>query len=246
MFHRCSRPYLRKESLKLSASNSPQVPRPRKPKPPEPADDEIREHVSRYLHERHKRARSAKSAAPKIGEIKSALKGLGVKQHRIVTNLLYVVQAGWAEVKTQAYIIQRGGKSVQVASTTYLISNRGIDKLEGPSKFQAVDRLAGINITNVQGVTVVGEGNVVDAKFELLFRHLDLLGAEIRSSDRLADREKLSYQAEIDTMKSQLMKPEPDRSIIATAWDSLKSVATLSGVATAIDRVRPFIENLLH
>ncbi len=93
---------------------------------------------------------------------------------------------------------------------------------------------------------MVGEGNVVDARFELLSRHLDLLGAEIRSSDKLADREKLSYQAEIDTIKSQLMKPEPNRVIIAKAWDSLRAVATLSGVAAAIDGVRPFIENLLQ
>jgi len=222
------------------------VPRARKPKPPEPDDDGIREAVLRYLLERHKKARSAKGAAAKIGEIKAALKGLNVKQHRIVTNLLYVVQAGWAEEKSQRYIIQRGGKSVQVESTAYRISNRGIDKLEGPSKFQAVGHLSGINITNVQGVTIVGEGNVVDAKFELLSRHIDLLGAEIRSSDKLGDREKLTYQAEIDTIKSQLMKPEPDRGIMTKAWDSLKGVATLSGVAAAIDRVRPFIETLLH
>ncbi|HYT17383.1 MAG TPA: hypothetical protein VEO18_03940 [Thermoplasmata archaeon] len=181
-----------------------------------------------------------------MSEMKAVLKQLNVKQHRIVTNLVYLVQAGWIDEKQRQFIIQQGARPVQVASVTYRITNRGIDRFEGPSKFQAADRFQGINITNVQGVTVIGEGNIVDAKFEIVSRNLDLLGAEIRASDKLADREKLTYQAEIETIKSQLMKPKPDQGIIGRAWDSLKAIATLSGVATAIERVRPLIENLLH
>ncbi len=181
-----------------------------------------------------------------MGEIKVAMRPLKVKQNRVVTNLLYLVQAGWVDEKRREYIIQAGNRPVQVSNVAYIISNKGIDHYEGPSRFQASNRLQGINITNVQGVTVIGEGNIVDTKFELLSRHLDLLGAEIRASDKLEDRAKLTLQAEIDTIKSQLMKPEPDQGIIAKAWDALKTVATLSGVAAAIDRVRPLIEGLLH
>ncbi len=178
-------------------------------------------------------------------EIKSSMKPMSVKENRVVSNLIYLVQAGWVEERTQSYVIQRSGRPVQVSSVDYRITNRGIDRFEGPSKFQESDRLKGINITNVQGVTVVGEGNVVDARFEVLSRNLDLLGIEIRASDKLTDREKLSLQAEVETMKSQLAKPEPDRGILSRAWGSLKAVATLSGVAAAIDRIRPIIEPLL-
>ncbi len=98
--------------------------------------------------------------------------------------------------------------------------------------------MAGINITNIQGVTVVGQDNVVITRFEGLFRSLELLGAEIRATSELTDREKLSYQAEIETIKSQLMKEKPDRGILQRAWEAPKGISTLAGVAAAFELIR--------
>jgi hypothetical protein len=103
-----------------------------------------------------------------------------------------------------------------------------------------------INITNIQGVTVIGEGNYVHSQYSDLYQSLDLLGEGIRQADRLSDEAKLNYQAEIETIKSQLLKPNPDRSILKTAWNALKGVATVGGVMSALEKVRALIQPLLR
>ncbi|MCJ7425217.1 hypothetical protein MUP01_13260 [Candidatus Bathyarchaeota archaeon] len=103
-----------------------------------------------------------------------------------------------------------------------------------------------INITNIQGVTVIGEGNYVHSQYSDLYQSLDLLGEGIRQADRLSDEAKLNYQAEIETIKSQLLKPNPDRSILKTAWNALKGVATVGGVVSALEKVRALIQPLLR
>jgi len=106
--------------------------------------------------------------------------------------------------------------------------------------------MAGINITNIQGVTVVGHDNVVRTRFETLFRDLDALGTAIRAMDALPDQEKLVRQADVETIKSQLAKEEPDKGILQRAWDGLRTVASLPGVQTLLEKVRGAIEPLIH
>jgi len=218
--------------------------RPRKPKPPEPTDDEIRKALLAFLYDRHKNARSDAGAHATMGDVKKGMKGLGVLERRIVSNLMYLVQTRWVEEKREQFNVYQKGRPVSVPKIRYRISAAGIDRLEGPSAFQQVDRTAGINITNVQGVTVVGQGNIVNARFEALFRDLDALGIAIRAAD-IPDADKVAYQAEIDTIKSQLAKGNPDKGILQRAWDAVKGAATVQGALALFDRVRSAIEPLL-
>lgn len=220
------------------------TPRVRKTKPPEPTDDDIREAVLRLLYDTYKSARSADATYATMGEIKRAAKTLEVMEKRIVSNLTYLLQNRWVEQDVRQFIVQPAGKPVMTRQVRYRISSAGVDRYEGPSVFQRTERMAGINITNVQGVTVIGHDNVVNTQYADLYRSLDLLGSEVRANQQLSDREKLSYQAEIETMKSQLMKEQPDRSIVERAWSVLKGVATISGVAAAADKVRVLLRGL--
>ncbi len=218
--------------------------RPKKPKPAEPTDDEIREAVLRFLHVTYKSARSADSTYATMGEIKRAMKTLNVMEKRIVSNLTYLLQNRWVEQDVRQFIVQPAGKPVMTRQVRYRISSAGVDRYEGPSVFQHTEKMAGINVTNIQGVTVIGHDNVVSTQFAPLYRSLEILGGEIRASNGLSDREKLSYQAEIETITSQLMKEQPDRGILERAWDVLKGAATVSGVAAAVDRVRALLHGL--
>lgn len=92
---------------------------------------------------------------------------------------------------------------------------------------------------------MVGRDNVVQTKFEPLFRDLDAVAIQLRAASDLTDQQKLSYQAEIDTIKSQLMKEQPDRGILQRAWEALKGASTVGGAGALIDRVRSMIEPLL-
>ena len=83
-------------------------------------------------------------------------------------------------------------------------------------------------------------------EFGELFGQLELLGNEIRGTPALSDQQKLEYQADIETIKSQLVKPKPDSGILKRAWDSLKGVATIGSFSTAVGKVKSLIEPLLQ
>ena len=129
----------------------------------------------------------------------------------------------------------------------YKISDVGINYFEGPSKFQRISKsFSGINITNVQGVTVVGDQNiVVNTQYLDLYRKLSLLSEAVRGSAQLSDREKLEYVMEIETIKDQLAKLSPDKNIIRLAWEKLKPLAKVAGIITFFKQVAEAIGGLL-
>ena len=127
----------------------------------------------------------------------------------------------------------------------FKISDKGVDYKAGPSKFQNIERYEGINVSAVGSVVVVGGNNVVNASYTELYESLSILGEAIKANDKLTDEEKLNAQAEIETIKNQLVKSNPDRTTIQRAWAALKTIATLEGVAAAAIRVYAFLRPLL-
>ena len=211
---------------------------------PARTDDEIRELILEFLYSTHKKSRSVIRGV-KISEIKRVLKNKGLTQQEIARNLYYLVQTGWVAENRKTFTLERGGKTIYTEDISYKITDVGINHFEGPSRFQKTSRLNGINIKKIRGVVVIGNDNVVYNKHSNLYRGLDLLGEEIRLSDKLSDKQKLICQAEIDTIKSQLSKPTPDHNIVRTAWNALKAVATLGGVISTLEKVRALIAPLL-
>ncbi|MEM1689705.1 MAG: hypothetical protein QXX33_05160 [Candidatus Hadarchaeales archaeon] len=205
------------------------------------SNDEIRELILRELYEVHKKARSLKATGKSISELKRQLKKqYGLSEKEIVPNLDFLIQCGWVKVEkeTSEFKTPRGFIKKQEKGI-FKISDMGINYFEGQSKFQRIERsLAGINITNIGGVTVLGDGNVVvNVNYVDLYKELSMLSEIIRKSDQLKDVDKLNYIAEIETIKSQLMKPEPDKNIIKQAWEKLKPLATIAGIASFFERV---------
>jgi len=210
-------------------------------------DDEVRKAILEYLYRIHD-ARSLKSASASIGQLKQDLKKLGLKEREIVRNLDYLIQSRWVTVETEEteFKTPRGFIKKQV-KPYYKISDIGITYFEGPSEFQRVSKsFSGINITNVQGVTVVGDQNVVvNTQYLDLYRRLSLLSEAVRGSAQLSDKEKLDYVTEIETIKDQLAKQSPDKSIIRLVWEKLKPLATVSGVMSFFKQVAELIGRLL-
>jgi len=215
----------------------------------EMSNDEIQELILKYLYEIHKKARSLKNTGKKISEIKKDLKKYGLKDSDIIPNLDYLIQTGWVKVEKEETEIQtpRGFKKSQ--KTEYFkISDVGINYFEGSSKFQRVEKsYAGINITNIQGVVTLGDNNVIVNKtYSDLYRELSLLSEMIRKNNQLSDEDKLNYTSEIETIKAQLSKTEPDRDIIAKAWNRLKPLATVAGISSFFEKVGKIIGGLIH
>lgn len=217
-----------------------------KAKMPQKLRDEICEIILKFFYDAHKRARSLKSARLKISAVKKDLKQQGLTEQEIVRNLDYLIQTGWLLKETESYQLRTERGIVTTKTEHFKISDKGIDHFEGASKFQRAHPLTGINITNIQGVTIVGDGNVVNAQYSDLYGNLSLLAEEIMKSDEFSDEEKLNYRAEINTIKSQLSKTSPDKSIVAKAWNKLKALATVAATASFFEKVKVLIELLLR
>ena len=207
--------------------------------------DEIKELILEFLFSIHQKARGVKSTACTISKIKNALKQKGLKERQIVSSLDYLIQTEWVLEKRETYPITSGGTQITAQRVSYKISDKGIDHFEGISKFQRNHKITGINIMNIQGVTVVGDGNFVYNQYSDLYRSLNLLDEEIRKSGMFSDEQKLNYRAEIETIKSQLAKSEPNRGILKSAWDGLKTLATVSSIAELLMHIKALIEPLI-
>jgi len=209
--------------------------------------DEVRDAVLRYLYEVHRRAKSPRSASIGIQDLQKALKArYGYKQQEVASDLDYLLQKGWAvEVVQERQFQTPGGTTRQAERVTYKISDLGIDHLQGASMYERPDVRSRVNITNVRGVTVVGDGNVVNASFTDLSRILHDLRTAVLSTSSLDDQTKLNVAADIDTIQTQLQKTEPDRSIMRRAWEGIKAVVTVGELAELGARAASLLGHML-
>jgi hypothetical protein len=194
----------------------------------------------------HKKARSPRSASILVSELARALKPLGYKQQDIAGNLDYLVQKGWVrEVVEQRKFTTARGTTQSAERITYKISDTGIDRLEAASTYQCSALTPNINITNIRGVTVVGDGNVVNTTFADLSRVLSEMKQAVLSETQLNDNQKLDVVADIDSLGAQLQKPEPQKSIIQALWSGIEKVAAVGGVIDLIHRASELIQPLI-
>jgi hypothetical protein len=103
----------------------------------------------------------------------------------------------------------------------------------------------GINIQATgQNIITLGDGNQINAPFSELGTALVRLRETITRADA-PEQEKMSLVADIDTIESQLAKPQPNRGIIAAAWETVKRAAAIGGCADLVQRVGTLIVGLL-
>lgn len=211
-------------------------------------DDAIRDAILRHLFQAHKAARSPAKAAVGIRDLHSALREAhGYKQQEVGSNLDYLVQKGWVtEVKIARSFTTKRGTTQNSEQTRYKISDIGIDKLQQASLFQKAPVTAGINITNIHGVTVIGDGNVVNTEFTDLSRILNQLKADVQAVSSLDDQQKLATVADIETLQAQLQKQEPNKSIVGLLWNAIEKTCRVGGLITAVEKVGDLISPLVE
>jgi len=214
-------------------------------------NDEIREKILKHLYDTYKTAKNTHRAKVTGVMLERAIEKQGYKKEEVVSNFLYLVQTNWIKKETESYTsggLTIGGKKTPVTrgkTTYYMISDKGINHFEGASAFQKSTWQTGINITNVQGVTVIGDNNFVRNEYSELYRNLELLSDELRGSAAISDEDKINYTSDIDTIKSQLGKPNPAKQIIQQAWSGLSTLSTIEGIMQFYQRVEPLIKPFL-
>lgn len=202
--------------------------------------DDVRRLMLDYFYGRNLNAGSPRGkksgAAVSISVVRAELKSrYGLRREQVVANLTYLISQGWVEEKPLAktFSTPRGGL-VPSVTIYYVITAKGIDKIEGPGEF-TVDRFQGVKIEAAgQNIITVGDGNRVDAKFAEAAQALADLKAALRESPKLTELQKVSVIGDIDSIQSQLAKPAPNRSVISMLWTGIEKIARVAEVAETL------------
>jgi len=202
--------------------------------------------ILRHLYAVHGKARSPRSAAILVSELTKALKTSGYKQQDVASNLDYLVQKGWVrEIVEQRKFTTPRGTTQSAERITYKISDTGIDRLEAASTYQRPAVASHINVTNIRGVTVIGDGNVVNTTFTELSRIFTEMKQAVLNEPQLADSQKLDLVADIESLEAQLQKPTPQKSVIQALWSGIEKAAAVGGVIELVHRASELIQPLL-
>lgn len=212
-------------------------------------NDDIRNQILHWFYDRNASATSQygkKGSAAKISDAKRGLKEVhGLKQQQVMSNLTYLIDKGWINKTETEKTVQVRGGTVPSTVTWYEISASGIDKIEGQSEFSEGGKYAGININAIgANVITLGDGNVVNVEFRELHEELSNLKHLVADSE-IDDVQKLDLSVDIEGLKDQLAKLNPDKTIVGHLWGRIQQVATLGGFADAVAKVTPLIAGLL-
>src|SRR5579883_52185 len=213
------------------------------------SNTEIRRLMLQYFYERNKNATSVmgkKGSAVRISDVKSELKVQhGLTQSDVQSNLTYLLSQGWVEEKdVQKQFRTKSGTVMPAVTIFYQITADGIDKIEGAGEF-TMPKFHGIKIEATgQNIITLGDGNQIDARFSDLGQSLADLRNAITGSDA-AESTKLELVADIDTIQSQLAKPEPNRTIIKSAWEVVKGAAAINGCTALVTKVAGLLAGFL-
>jgi hypothetical protein len=214
-----------------------------------PTNNDIRCIMLQYFYDRNRNATSSrgkKGSAVKISDVKKELKvAHGLTQPEVQSNLTYLISQGWVEEDTiEKSFTAPGGTVIPSTTNYYKITAAGIDKIEGPGEF-TIPKFHGIKIEATgQNIITLGDGNQVNAKFGDLGESLAKLRDAITQSES-PDSQKMDLVADIETIQSQLAKPEPNRGIVKAAWETVKEAATINGCVTLVQKVSGLIAGFL-
>jgi hypothetical protein len=193
-------------------------------------NDEVRQKILAYLSDCRKKARGLDSLMASSSDIKKAMAKFAINQNETIQNLDYLVQHGWVDEK----IIQRPfttPKGIEIPNEKHLfgLSAIGMKYIEGESEFDRTSVFSGINITNIGGVTVVGNNNVVRNEFVDIVRIFNQMEGMVKMTDQLSEEQKLDVQADIQTIKSQLSKANPSKDILEKAMNGISFIGSIPG-----------------
>jgi hypothetical protein len=209
---------------------------------PPRSNNEIRTIMLRYFYDRNFAATSArgkKGYAVKISDIRKELKAShDLSQQEVMSNLNYLLSQGWVEEdKVEKSVPLRTGTVIPQSTSFYKITAAGIDKIEGPGEF-TMDKFKGIKIEATgQNIITVGDGNQVNAKFQDVAGALVDLKQALLKSTEISETQKLDIVADIDSIQSQLAKEKPNRTIIQGAWEAMKKLDTVVGLADKVAKI---------
>lgn len=118
---------------------------------------------------------------------------------------------------------------------------------------QAITQVSGSNISRVDKRTLTinnspihnlsfGDRNSLSQSVVAIDNELQKLSERIDGSGVLTDDEKSDYKSDIQTIASQIGKSKPNRSIVSSAWESVKGLSDIEGFSELLMKIAPLIQ----
>ncbi len=207
-------------------------------------EDAIRDQIMEYFYQlyidRSGTYRGRERGDKSVQDISNQSK---FNNKEISRNLEYLEKSGYINHVIDYYPAP-GNPEIKLEKHSYEISADGINHIEGKSKYMK-NNYSGINISNVGGVIVLGDENIVNQNYQELTPLLDELSGTIRN-EKLNDTEKLNAIADIETIQQQIKKPTPNKSILRSAWEGIKNIdkglEKTGKIVALLERIGKFLE----
>lgn len=91
----------------------------------------------------------------------------------------------------------------------------------------------------------MSEGNVVNTKFTDLWEILSAIEERVLKSERINEEGTLNVGADLNTIKSQLSKPNPNTTLIKQAWSTIEHVVTAAGFGELVAKAALLISQMV-
>jgi|DewCreStandDraft_4_1066084.scaffolds.fasta_scaffold09246_8 Fe2+ or Zn2+ uptake regulation protein len=190
-------------------------------------EDKVRDAILKFLYEFNKE--KAQWVTPPT--VVHHLKQEGFDKHQVTRGLNFLKDEGFVNKKVE----RAGGMSFE----KIMISSKGIQLFE-KSKF-VKKTFSTISLEGDNNVLVLGDnlGSITQTKGNSI-DELNKLIKAFRTS-ALTEEEKMNLIGDVETIKSQLVKPNPSKAIIQGAWATISAASTFSGAHDLIAKVKTLL-----
>ena len=220
-------------------------------------DEDIRKAVLESMNAQRKSSRHEHEIRMHISQIESAVRKAGYKASdmQVMQAVDYLQAAGMLkrtqETKTVKMPPSRygtKGSSFKHTDYWYTLTVKAIDKLEGETEYSSKPFVPfqTIHINTSNAPVIVGSNNLVSNNVTI-FNQLDELQQVISEFAEIEVEERQDAVSDIESLKQQLAKPNPNGEIIGMLWKNIGRISDLAGAgALAIAAAKTIATVLGH
>lgn len=208
---------------------------------PRPSNDEFRLRILKLLYD--ERVKSGTRKRYLWIKLRAKIRSeLDFTPAETTHNLDYLIQNGFIEKETEPYTGPRS-RTFGTERELYSLSAKAIDLFEGESLFSSKPLIQEIVVAGNQNIVQVGPNSYAYVQYQNLQSALNELLQGVILSEELSSEQKVSAISDLKSIQAQLMKPEPDKSLMNRLKESLSWLANIAGISNFllnVHRLWPF------
>ena len=206
---------------------------------------EIRRAVLEAMNTQRKNSRHEQEIRMHVSQIERGVRKAGFKisEKQVMEAVDYLKEAGMLKrtqetktVKMASYgrssRLSNGNTSFKHTNYWYKLTTKAIDSLDGETEYSSKPfvPLQYIQINTSNAPVIVGSNNQVSNNVTI-FNQLDELEQVLSESTDISVEDRQDVVSDIESLKQQLAKPNPNKTVVDLLWRNIGRAADLAGAA---------------